>query len=881
MLVWIVSTCLLVLVCLALRQLLRGRVDPRLTYGLWLLVALRVLIPFSPIHSPVSVDGLVEQTGLEERVAQARYAPVVVSTYGSNEGRRSPDDYIDALEEADWFQQSFRETYDSIAPVQILSAEEVTPQEAGKLNGGEGQSYMRLEVLTFPDHFGWLRWLWVGGMAVTAAALLITNLRFYRRLKRCREPYEEALPLPSSLPVYVAPFLPSPCLFGLLRPAIYLNTAALEADNLHHILLHEHIHHRHRDHLWAALRSLCLVIQWFNPLVWLAAHLSRRDCELACDAAVIRALGEEQRLAYGKTLVDMVARSHTPGQLLHTATTMTSGRRSLQERVTLIAKGHRMTALTLAAVLLISAVAAGCAFASAPAAQEDAPAPQVSAPQVSAPAHSSELQPTASPPAVSAPFPSDPEAAARIQAAYEAITADSATPWQLEVNHPQDGIYRCGITAANGYNVQYVGRKLPSFHWQPVSLIGIDPVSAVVPDGTPSLTLSRGNIFIRAYDNAEQTGTPLVLVRMDGAEHWLTATPTELHQNDIYTHLLHLARDAVSSAVRDSIRVDGSITDYEAVAADFARQMAANYRALPSWSEAAALDVQVRSTHVFDAYFGKGENFCAGISLWVKVADPVTAHYWQAGAGLSEQGTGQFADYWRWGAECLFRRDENGDWYCSNWGTGGYSVLLPEKDPNISYIQHLVDCFLLTAGHTHEWIIPSNLLYDFADDPSAFLYALESLSAQNRAELLYRMGYAATTYHDRAHVEALFDLLPEKWHNELALEFFERDGLVLAVHSVREVRTETMLDHGVTPHEYTVFVLEPGAVAFVWEAGLSDPAYTEDGQPHPQYAYLRSPLDQRERITEALTLRELTPDVQGVIHLEASLYVLRFEYAEP
>ena len=64
MLVWIVSTCLLVLVCLALRQLLRGRVDPRLTYGLWLLVALRVLIPFSPIHSPVSVAGLVEQTGL-------------------------------------------------------------------------------------------------------------------------------------------------------------------------------------------------------------------------------------------------------------------------------------------------------------------------------------------------------------------------------------------------------------------------------------------------------------------------------------------------------------------------------------------------------------------------------------------------------------------------------------------------------------------------------------------------------------------------------------------------------------------------------------------------------------------------------------------------
>ena len=54
--------------------------------------------------------------------------------------------------------------------------------------------------------------------------LLLTNLRFWRKLRKVRMPYTVE---GCKYPVYlVEAGLPSPCLFGLVRPAVYLTPAA-------------------------------------------------------------------------------------------------------------------------------------------------------------------------------------------------------------------------------------------------------------------------------------------------------------------------------------------------------------------------------------------------------------------------------------------------------------------------------------------------------------------------------------------------------------------------------------------------------------------------------------------------------------------------------
>ena len=203
---------------------------------------------------------------------------------------------------------------------------------------------------------------WYAGMVVMAAWLLLVNLRLARRLRRNRTPYDSD----SVLSVFVAEGIPSPCLFGLFKPSIYLTERAAEDDmRARQIIAHELTHYRHGDMIWSLLRSVCLVVWWFNPLVWLAAALSRQDCELACDEGTIKALGEEARFDYGRTLVGMAKVGARPSDLLCGATTMTTGKKSLKERVARIANAPKMSVTVAVIVLIIAAVAVGCTFSGA------------------------------------------------------------------------------------------------------------------------------------------------------------------------------------------------------------------------------------------------------------------------------------------------------------------------------------------------------------------------------------------------------------------------------------------------------------------------------------------------------------------------------------
>ena len=212
--------------------------------------------------------------------------------------------------------------------------------------------------------------MWLGGAAGFGLWVLAANLRFGARLRRSRWKLSK---VDDPVPVYVSGAAETPCLFGLLRPVIYLPPSCAEEPTvLRHALAHERAHYRHGDHLWALVRCLCLALYWFDPLVWLAAALSRRDCELSCDESALAALGEEERIPYGHTLLALAVRRSGPSPLLHTATTMAMGAGGLKERIRLIAQKPRTlwpaAALAVGAAVLLAA----CAFTGAPEAETPA-----------------------------------------------------------------------------------------------------------------------------------------------------------------------------------------------------------------------------------------------------------------------------------------------------------------------------------------------------------------------------------------------------------------------------------------------------------------------------------------------------------------------------
>ncbi|OUQ78187.1 M56 family metallopeptidase [Flavonifractor sp. An100] len=339
---WAVSGSVLILIVLGLGAFLKGKLSCRVRYALWGVVLVRLLLPFQlPLSLPMSSAQAVPD---------------------------APD--------------AWETTYVPVFPGQTQNIDDTHPYYQDLEPGYEGpgpwsQGYVERSedgetVTTYLDCFTQaeiLQLIWGVGVLAALLLILVPNVRFALRLEKMRKTLE----IPDCpLPVYETEGLPSPCLFGLFHPAIYLTAEAAELSEgeRRHVLAHELTHYHHKDHIWAALRCLCLALHWYNPLVWLAVLCSKRDGELACDEGTVERLGEAERIPYGRTLVGLVARrSLRPGDLVSCSTAMTGGKTTIQQRIALLVKKPETKRTALFLALSLAALAVVFTFAGGRAAE--------------------------------------------------------------------------------------------------------------------------------------------------------------------------------------------------------------------------------------------------------------------------------------------------------------------------------------------------------------------------------------------------------------------------------------------------------------------------------------------------------------------------------
>ena len=331
----LITSSVLILVILLLRLVLRKRVNRQLIYAAWLLVALRLLIPFQFGQADFSVVAVVED--LEQ------HSPVIQQ---AEEVFRQPAEGI-----------SQEEVYNQLVQDYLThpatSATEITPEVQEQLR------QQAVEKTTEPTDFSKvLNMVWISGMVLIAGWFLITNLVFLGKIRKHSEPYPQSN---CKVPVRISGKISTPCLTGLFRPVIYLTPDSIaDPQSLNHVLTHEMTHYRQGDHIWAWVRCLCLCIYWFDPLVWVAAIISKRDCELACDEAALKKLGEDQRIPYGKTLLSIV--THNSVRIFHTSTAMSESRKQLKERVNFIVKKSKHWKVAAICLVLVAAITTGLVF---------------------------------------------------------------------------------------------------------------------------------------------------------------------------------------------------------------------------------------------------------------------------------------------------------------------------------------------------------------------------------------------------------------------------------------------------------------------------------------------------------------------------------------
>ncbi len=168
--------------------------------------------------------------------------------------------------------------------------------------------------------FPWmiLKILWSCGalaFSLYLGSLHIVNLKKYRTAIPLKESSWILIWLKQKcflrrITVGISDEIDSPLTYRILFPVILLpkQTDWKDKESIKLILEHEAAHIRHLD----MLKKLCLaaawVFHWFNPLVWLMVAFASRDMELACDEAVIRAVGKDKRKTYANLLIGLEAK---------------------------------------------------------------------------------------------------------------------------------------------------------------------------------------------------------------------------------------------------------------------------------------------------------------------------------------------------------------------------------------------------------------------------------------------------------------------------------------------------------------------------------------------------------------------------------------------
>ncbi len=282
-----VTSSLLILTIALIRKVFCDKLNVHLQYALWIFVVIKLLVfPIPQLTSTLSVQSVLHTTAHQIQSAWQN-----ASRQSNTDAEIQTDSTDTALKPQDRIVENTSSRFGT-----ALNSKPIDHSMADKQSKSSAQKAF---------------WLWAAigifGSIMMLLYFVIGNFRLAKYLRKNRI-CQNQMGFP--LPVYLVDGLPSPCLYGR---AVYL-TKELAADSVRsrHVLMHEYCHYRQGDLIWSALRCLCIICYWWNPLVWLAAAFSKQDCEMSCDQAALRHFGEEERFLYGKTLLSLLEVTDRP-----------------------------------------------------------------------------------------------------------------------------------------------------------------------------------------------------------------------------------------------------------------------------------------------------------------------------------------------------------------------------------------------------------------------------------------------------------------------------------------------------------------------------------------------------------------------------------------
>lgn len=248
----------IIAVIIIILRLFIKRLPKKYSYSLWLILALRLICPFS-FSSPLSLFNVVT---LPENEYNAEYS------YNSSAASSLPD-------------------YTSV--IEATPAAPAAPTAPAVINTNPN-SVDKEQVVAFI-----LSLVWVLGVIIITAINIVSYAKLRRRIS-------SAIHLKEN--IYRCHNIDTPFVCGIIKPRIYIPQCVDEKD-MPYILAHEKTHISRGDHIIKALAAAILTIHWFNPLILLSYKLMVSDMELSCDEKAILSFEGDVRKSYANALLNI------------------------------------------------------------------------------------------------------------------------------------------------------------------------------------------------------------------------------------------------------------------------------------------------------------------------------------------------------------------------------------------------------------------------------------------------------------------------------------------------------------------------------------------------------------------------------------------------
>ncbi len=327
---------------------LRKWITPQWGYVLFLLVFLKLIVPYQPFtlfsynrsiaSASTSADGAVANpTHLEKSGSEKDHWILPPITIQNHKIVQTEEKSVQKPLKIDPIT-----TNPVIADPVIIESDkaERDVREVARSNQGQSVSGVSVSLQT---------WLMIGWLVIVfclGTKILLQFVRIHRLIQQTDSLDQSTFPfdfrclsrkagVKHPVRVRTAGWVTSPFAAGILRPSILIPAHLLESQQtaeIRWIFFHELTHIRRRDSLVKFIETLIQIVFFFHPVVWIAGKLVDRFREFACDDAAIHG-SESSRSECGEGFLRIVLMANNPIPALPGTVTLFHSKKIIKERL--------------------------------------------------------------------------------------------------------------------------------------------------------------------------------------------------------------------------------------------------------------------------------------------------------------------------------------------------------------------------------------------------------------------------------------------------------------------------------------------------------------------------------------------------------------------